>query len=473
MKIEGSIGDTFRSIKAAVREKSGRFSKGVESIKSHSASKIEGLKSKLHSSSIQESQKFRTSSVRENSELEKTAKKIETKVAEEELVIDLDESVRNENNNTAMLLDFLIGDSSDESLSTSLGWIIQGNDLKEPLQKAVEIINKEEDFDKRMLMEQKLALGTKLIAARCFVGSAEKRRIPCEEEVKAVAKFLGGNAQTEIEELLNEKGIPNNASLARETSTSSDLPTQLEMIAMGAKSPQLVKDIAKTMENEHIRLFQAIDMREFTRLAWSKPDNETLAPNLAALPHEFNTESNAMVRSILFNENGTSRDLKEAKNMITFYMDLHDSCVENHNYFGALAVRATLVNAAVARLFSDDETLTNRLKPSNALFDETGNYKALTDKYKQDQKSGIPFIPTALFLSRLTFIQEGNEDKVNDAFNQSKMKMLHEQLTGFSKIVADLPTPPEKVTTLIFSRLEARSEKDNYTQSLSIKPRKA
>ncbi|MFV0340972.1 MAG: RasGEF domain-containing protein [Parachlamydiaceae bacterium] len=369
-----------------------------------------------------------------------------------------------------LLTDFILGRGDEtQTVRDSIGWSVQGQDLKIPLQKVIQQVNEETDPDKQQAMKKVLFENAKHIAARCFVGKGESRKNPCEEELRSLGSLLGTDAGREIEQLLLEKGLPKRAGEPAKAAKLVSLEKGIEKAAKKGKNNNLAAQIVQDMKNQHIHLFKSIDEREFMRLAWSK--SEELSPNLKKLAIVQNGEMASMITSILRNPTGKPRSTSEALNMVRFYMDVLDKCIEEKDYFGAQAVFGALTKDAIGRLYNGDNALEKRLESALKLFSPSKNFANYSQQIASDNQNRRPFLPTTQMLTTLTYLHDGNEDKVHHHLNMKKMRMLQKELGAFSTTQKNLPEPRSLRTDLRFSPLENLSDQENYDLSLQVKPR--
>jgi len=208
-------------------------------------------------------------------------------------------------------------------------------------------------------------------------------------------------------------------------------------------------------------------------LKWTKKPEQ--AQNLGNLITHFNKIS-AWIATTVINE----EKVKERSKLVIFFLHLAEELSDLNNFSGVMQVLSGLNNAAVGRLKKTFAQV--RKKPEHvALWDKIadmmnpeGNYRKYRSYLASVKPPCIPYI--GLYLTDLTFIEEGNEDHVDgrkDLINFEKFRMV----SAIIKQILLYQTTPYALNTeatirnFLQFQLTVQTDKEMYEQSLAIEPR--
>lgn len=174
------------------------------------------------------------------------------------------------------------------------------------------------------------------------------------------------------------------------------------------------------------RYFKYISTFEFMKQAWvDEKTNQTNSPNILKMISRFNSVSMIMTRFIVSEPN-----LKKRKLNLVKVIKIAQKLRELHNYHSLMAVIASLESAPVNRLkrtWEIENIFQKQFQELKSIMSSEGSYKSFRQILKTEDPPAIPYI--GVYLSDLTFIQDGNPDKIQDSSNNqlinfTKMKML-------------------------------------------------
>ncbi len=170
-------------------------------------------------------------------------------------------------------------------------------------------------------------------------------------------------------------------------------------------------------------LYMRIERSELLNLAWSKPHLQSQATSLLTFITRFNTVSNWVATSIL-----SSPLIRQRAKLMDKFIRLAWGCWELKNFSCATAIVAALNSAPLVRLKHTrsqvSRSVLSMLKDMEDGVSTAGNYKVLREMLQQCKTAGTPAVPyIGVFLSDLTFIEEGNARKVAGLirFNQRQL----------------------------------------------------
>jgi len=208
--------------------------------------------------------------------------------------------------------------------------------------------------------------------------------------------------------------------------------------------------------------------------AWSKYKEQ--AANIIAIIGRCNKLSNWVSMCVV-----ASPSLKERTKVYKKFLYIAWELYRLHNFCSAVAVTAGLNNAAVHRLKFTKEKLATTLPESEemlekltAISDASGAYKQYREEISQALPPCIPHV--GVYLTDLTFIEDGNDDIIDGLVNFNKRRLIYQTIRGFR----DFQTTPynfnrvDEIIDLIASRLveyENVIDKDLFNLSLTAEPR--
>eukprot|EP01132_Coremiostelium_polycephalum_P007683 gene7683-9451_t len=231
-------------------------------------------------------------------------------------------------------------------------------------------------------------------------------------------------------------------------------------------------EIARQLTLIEFELFRNIASKELLSLSWQKSDKEVRSPNLLKMIHRFNEVSNWVTTTIVRETN-----LRKRAQNIKRFIKLTEELRKLNNFNGMFVVVSALHSASVNRL---QKTWGECSKQQLKQFDE---FVALTSPnssfaaYREElHKADMPCIPyLGVHLSDLTFIEEGNPDKLENGFiNFFKCRMVAEvikEIQQYQQQPYNLISVPEVTSTLLNHKIVSESE--CFKLSLIAEPRES
>jgi hypothetical protein len=228
-------------------------------------------------------------------------------------------------------------------------------------------------------------------------------------------------------------------------------------------------EIARQLTIIDFRIFAAIEPKELLDQAWNKPKLQHRSPNVRHMINRANRTSFWVAHLIV-----CCATHQERVAMVTKIIRIAETVRGLNNYHTLMGLIAGLNMSPVnrlARTFADvDPGLIKTLKAHEKLMSPTSSYKNYRQTITQSSNPTIPYI--GVYLSDLTFIDEGNGDMVNGMINFEKREMIH-------RVISDLQHyqhnrykfPAVEPLCTFLSELPASSEKKLYDLSLQREPR--
>ena len=215
------------------------------------------------------------------------------------------------------------------------------------------------------------------------------------------------NGEYEVELNINSRQVP----------PKPIIPTQLNPTFFDIH-PQ---ELARQLTIIETQLFRAIRPQECIGLAWSKKNAKEKAPNILKMINRFNIVSNWAVSEIL------KQDTEDKRIMaLNQFIEVAEYCKQLNNFNGCMEIISGLGDSAVHRLkshWSDlppkSRTYYNDLK---IILSSEQSFKNFRAHLKSCTGACIPYL--GMYLTDLTFIEDGNNDKIGDLHNFKKRMLI-------------------------------------------------
>eukprot|EP01094_Clydonella_sp_ATCC50884_P029750 TRINITY_DN9432_c0_g1_i1.p1 TRINITY_DN9432_c0_g1~~TRINITY_DN9432_c0_g1_i1.p1 ORF type:complete len:1120 (-),score=371.40 TRINITY_DN9432_c0_g1_i1:107-3226(-) len=182
-------------------------------------------------------------------------------------------------------------------------------------------------------------------------------------------------------------------------------------------------EIARQLSIEQFHIYVMIQPLEFQNLAWSKAKLKHRAENLLQLIEVFNTFSSKVATAIL-----TTPTLKKRKLVVEKFVRVAHNLVELNNFNMAMSILSAFNAASVHRLKFTFEGLGKKaakmLADLQELMSSEQAYKNIRKAVASAQPPCIPFL--GVYLTDLTFVEDGNPDKVKGLINFRKRQLEYD-----------------------------------------------
>eukprot|EP01095_Lingulamoeba_sp_RSL-Kostka_P007846 TRINITY_DN2555_c0_g1_i1.p1 TRINITY_DN2555_c0_g1~~TRINITY_DN2555_c0_g1_i1.p1 ORF type:complete len:157 (+),score=21.49 TRINITY_DN2555_c0_g1_i1:361-831(+) len=148
--------------------------------------------------------------------------------------------------------------------------------------------------------------------------------------------------------------------------------------------------------------------------------------------------------------------------------------MDMNSYNMAMSILSSFGNSSVYRLKHTFSSISKKSLDASTriqnIFSTESSYKVYRELLSRSSPPAIPFL--GVYLTDLTFIEEGNKDKINGLINFSKRKLEYGVIIQLMKY--QIPNHHFKLLpkfTTFFKSIPLLNEKDLYTLSLHIEPR--
>eukprot|EP01119_Soliformovum_irregulare_P023169 TRINITY_DN8065_c0_g1_i1.p1 TRINITY_DN8065_c0_g1~~TRINITY_DN8065_c0_g1_i1.p1 ORF type:complete len:496 (+),score=148.35 TRINITY_DN8065_c0_g1_i1:166-1488(+) len=229
-------------------------------------------------------------------------------------------------------------------------------------------------------------------------------------------------------------------------------------------------EIARQLTLVEWGLFKPIAPKELLSLSWQKSDAETRSPNLLKMIRRFNDVSNWVCYTVV-----KELDIKKRSALMKKFILLVDELYKLNNLNGVFEITSGMVGAPVSRLAKTWAMNGPKLQKMYERYIEfvspAASFSAYRTHLSNTTSACIPYM--GLFLSDLTFIEEGNPDFLENGFvNFVKFQMVASaiQKTQRNQRRPYNLTPVPAIVTFLSSH-KALGEKELFELSLAAEPR--
>ncbi|KAF2070563.1 hypothetical protein CYY_008110 [Polysphondylium violaceum] len=229
-------------------------------------------------------------------------------------------------------------------------------------------------------------------------------------------------------------------------------------------------EIARQLTLIDSDLFRAINSKELLSLSWQKSDKEKRSPNLLKMIYRFNEVSNWVTLTIVKETN-----IKRRAHHLKRFIRLTEELRKLNNFNSIFVVVSALHSASVNRLSKTwGEVSKQQLKQFEEFVTLTSPNSSFASYREELHNANPPCIPyLGVHLSDLTFIEEGNPDKLENGFvNFFKCRMVAEvikEIQQFQQQPYNLTVIPEISGPLTNHKVATESE--CFKLSLLAEPR--
>lgn len=229
------------------------------------------------------------------------------------------------------------------------------------------------------------------------------------------------------------------------------------------------EEIAQQLCLMDFHVYSSIDYTEWLGLAWQGKQGPERAPNLLAFISNLNKISSLCSYAVVSSTSVTRR-----KQVISRICKCMTHLLVMQNFGSLIALSSSLQESSVFRLKKTFSALSQSklglIQQMKAVFDPSSNYKVFRCLYNSCQGPCIPFV--GIFLSDVTFTEEGNKEFVNGLVNFQKRSLISDII---SQALAHQSNPfPFQPNESLIAFLQNQPEIDSnqlYSLSLVAEPR--
>jgi len=230
-------------------------------------------------------------------------------------------------------------------------------------------------------------------------------------------------------------------------------------------------DIVNQLTIVDFNLYSIIKPVELLNQAWNKESLKHRAPYVLAMIKRFNAISMWAASVILW-----QTTIKDRVNMWVRLVNITELLLRINNFNTALAIISGLNSAATHRLKYTKAELPKKTQTTfeavNQLMNSEGAYKAYRDSLHNANPPCVPYL--GVYLTDLTFIEDGNKDFTNELINFRKRQLVSDVIAEV-QLYQQFPyniQPNEKLIAIL-KNLPYTKEDQLYQMSLLREPRNA
>eukprot|EP01107_Rhizomastix_libera_P005951 TRINITY_DN20053_c0_g1_i1.p1 TRINITY_DN20053_c0_g1~~TRINITY_DN20053_c0_g1_i1.p1 ORF type:complete len:813 (-),score=206.78 TRINITY_DN20053_c0_g1_i1:20-2458(-) len=229
-------------------------------------------------------------------------------------------------------------------------------------------------------------------------------------------------------------------------------------------------EMARQLSLLEFEIFEKIEPKECFGLAWSKKDGATRSPNITQFINNFNKIGQYVTVTILKEDSP-----KKRRKLVEHYLKIAEECFRLNNFNSTMEIISALGSSPISRLKKTwNDKLEQHLHTFASLMER--NFSGLRELTLKAPMPVLPYMGT--FLKDLTFIDEGNPDRIEG----------HESLINWGKAVMQAQViqqiimrqkkgyvfrPCMSLQSFVKGFNLNISEKDAFDLSLKIEPRES
>lgn len=217
-------------------------------------------------------------------------------------------------------------------------------------------------------------------------------------------------------------------------------------------------------------IFKKVREVELVNKNWSRPNRQSLSPHISELAKWFNRMSNYVASRILLED-----DIEKRKDTLTLMIEFGHEMYLINNFNGVFEVCSALESSSIHRLKKTwariDASVKNKFKEMKGIISGSNNFACIRERVRSVPPPCLPYI--GIYLTDLTFIEDGNSDELNGKVNFIKRKKLAGVISDI-KIYQQTPYKFEydEQAQHYLKHLSSPYSKDGmYSRSLELEPR--
>lgn len=228
-------------------------------------------------------------------------------------------------------------------------------------------------------------------------------------------------------------------------------------------------EIARQLTLIEFKIFEAIEPTELLNLSWNKAELQHRAPNVLDMISRGNRLSFWVASMILWLES-----VEDRCKMIVKFITIATHVAQLNNFSTLMGILAGLNMSSITRLRKTfNEVPANHMQAFSTLekmMSFSMNYKNYRQALHKSTPPSLPYI--GHYLSDLTFIEDGNPDRIGDLINWQKRELVHKvivEIQHYQNLNYKFPVV-EPINTFL-TELPSLTDKELYDLSVSLEPR--
>lgn len=234
-------------------------------------------------------------------------------------------------------------------------------------------------------------------------------------------------------------------------------------------------DVAMVLTEIESELFRKIKPQECLEQRWTKPNKYRTSPNVLSMISRFNHVS-SWVATLIVNE----QNLKDRARTLNHFLLIAKELIGLQNFNGVMEMLAGLTCMSIFRLKQtwtllpvESVEIWNSI---TALTSTNDNFAMMRNTLKKAVGPVVPYL--GLFLTDITFIQDGNPDCIpgtgNQYINFHKLRTVGTvilSLQMFQQVIYNCTNNTSQLIKEFVHYTEPLDEKELYRLSLEIEPK--
>mmetsp|Transcript_22798 Transcript_22798/g.25377 ORF Transcript_22798/g.25377 Transcript_22798/m.25377 type:complete len:438 (+) Transcript_22798:46-1359(+) len=228
-------------------------------------------------------------------------------------------------------------------------------------------------------------------------------------------------------------------------------------------------EIARALTLIEDKIYKAIQPYELLNQAWAKQKLKYRAVNVLKLIKRFNAVSLWISTCVV-----QSTRHKDRVKILSKVIRIASELDKLNNFNTCLSVISGVNNASVSRLKFTKESLSHKITDEFARLEEKlsahGSYANYREFVKQLQLPIVPYL--GVYLTDLTFIEDGNPDMIGGLINWKKPQLIYRvirEIARFQRGYYTFTVDDNLMRSL--SQLIFLDEQELYSKSLVLEPR--
>ncbi|KAJ3442833.1 ras guanine nucleotide exchange factor i-related [Anaeramoeba flamelloides] len=242
-------------------------------------------------------------------------------------------------------------------------------------------------------------------------------------------------------------------------------------------SPQL--SLYDVVEEEMARQLTLLDHNTYSKirptellnLAWSKAKYRHRAKNVLAFIHRFNSVSNWIATEILKHDR-----VRKRATIVNYFINIAHNLRNINNFNSLISIVSGFNSSAIHRLkFTFQECGTRIIELKNKFEIEMSADQSYKNYRQTLHGANPPCVPyLGVYLTDLTFIEDGNPDKIDGLINFSKRRLVYAVIEEIQRYQSKPYSyqPVHQIQTRL-EKLQFDDETTLYKKSLQYEPRKS
>jgi len=230
-------------------------------------------------------------------------------------------------------------------------------------------------------------------------------------------------------------------------------------------------EIARQLTLIEFKIFEAVEPTELLNQSWNKPALKHRAPNVLDMISRGNRLSFWVASMILWLET-----VEERCKMIVKFITIANHVAQLNNFSTLMGILAGLNMSSITRLKKTFLEVPQQHMQIFAglekMMSPSSSYKTYRQTLHKSTPPSLPYIGT--YLSDLTFIEDGNPDRIGDLINWQKRELEFKVIVEIQQYQAQPYKFPvvEPINTFL-TELPSMTDKELYDLSISLEPRES